>query len=411
MASSRMSAAASSRKTPPVLQVGRADVLAFRWHAHQLDREPASAHDRTDVAILDLGVQNTGPDGAAWGLAVRGVEASAARWTRPDDTAPARDGLDPDLSIAWTLRGAPHAYRRTDLRSVAVATAPYSEADASKRVFTASKPLRDAGIPVLDALRTEAEREREIVTRPTPKGELSTQLTRRLDDPYLRWCRTCGATHSYEMTFRLAALQAGLELLPGTSPPVLRRIPRFRAAPYARLAPEADPRFDVVRGYLRFFGPATVKEVAAYVDAPVKDVRAHWPDDVAPVAVSGTEPQERWVLAEDVDHLSGARDGLGGGAVRLVGPFDPYLQLRDRATLVGDQTRAKDVWRTLGRPGAVLADGEVVGTWRPRTAATRLTVRVDAWVPFDAALTRAVAEQAARLGAFRGVEAEVAGTA
>lgn len=66
---------------------------------------------------------------------------------------------------------------------------------------------------------------RDIVSKPTVKGEMSAQLTTRVTEPYLRFCRPCNATHLYEMPFRLAALQAGLELQPDTSPPVLERIP------------------------------------------------------------------------------------------------------------------------------------------------------------------------------------------
>ncbi|MGO1295610.1 MAG: DNA glycosylase AlkZ-like family protein, partial [Cellulosimicrobium funkei] len=59
------------------------------------------------------------------------------------------------------------------------------------------------------------------------------------------------------------------------------------------------------------------------------------------------------------------------------------------------------LWRVLGRPGAVLAGGEVVGTWRPRASGRRLTVLTDPWVPWDAGLADAVAEQAERLRAYR----------
>lgn len=389
----------TSSSAPPT-PLSRADVLRARWHAQQLDRAPDAAGSPTDVAVLDLGVQDTGPDGAAWALAVRGAPVV------PPGTLP------PDLALAWTLRGAPHVYRRADLADVAVATAPLSEADAAKRVFDASKPLRAAGLAVLDALRTQARLERELVVDPTVKGDLSTRLTQRLPEPHLRWCRSCGATHSYEQTFRLAALQAGLELEPGTSPPVLRRVPGLEPSLYGRVGTDAAPRFDVVRGYLRFFPAASVQDVAGFLDAPVKDVRAHWPGDAVRVEITdaepGTRPAERWVLADDVDQLPGAaarhRDARRGGDapdVRLVGPYDLYLQLRDRATLVPDEARAKDLWRVLGRPGAVLADGEVVGTWRPRTSGRRLTVLTAPWAPWDAHLTDAVAAQAERLRAFR----------
>jgi len=209
---------------PPA--VGRNDVLRFRLGRHQLDGRRGTEGISTDVALLDYGVQDTGTDGAPWALAIRG-------W--------ASTGLD-DLAFAWTLRGAPHACRRPDLAAVAVATAPLSEADAAKRIFDASKPLRAAGIPALDALRTVAGHLRDIVATPTVKGEVSGRLTEMVDKPYLRFCRPCGTTHVYENPFRLASLQAGLELEAATSPPVLRRVARLRPPLYTRLADRSEAR-------------------------------------------------------------------------------------------------------------------------------------------------------------------------
>jgi len=352
-----------------VQQLTRDDVLAFRVRAHQLDR---TAGTLADTAVLDLGVQDTGADAARWALAVRGL-----------DDVPAEE-----LVLVWTLRGAPHVYRRADLPGVAAATAPFSEADAAKRVFDGARPLRAAGIPVLTALDTMAAHLREVVTAPTVKGEMSRQLTERVDPPYLRDCRPCGAVHVYEQTFRLAALRAGLELVPDTSPPVLRPVPGLTPAT------EVPAHLDVVRGCLRLHGPATPQQVAAYLDAPVADVRAHWPDDAVEVAVDG---ERRWLLAADTERLGGGPARV----TRLLGPFDPYLQTRDRALLVPDEARAKDLWRTLGRPGAVLVDGEVAGTWRPRKAGRQLTVQVEPW----RALPRTALEQEAeRLAGVRGTE-------
>src|SRR3712207_5340138 len=98
--------------------VVRSDVIAYRLRRHQLDRE-ADSLEAVDVDLLDLGVQDTGTEGSAWALAVRGARAG--------------DGAD--LVRAWTLRGAPHVYRRRDIAAVVVATAPFSEADAASRVF------------------------------------------------------------------------------------------------------------------------------------------------------------------------------------------------------------------------------------------------------------------------------------
>jgi len=91
--------------------------------AQELDR----GDGRHDAAVLDLGVQDTGPDGAAWALAIRGAAVPVE-----------------DLALAWTLRGAPHFYRRQEIAAVATATAPWSDADAAKRIFDAARPLKAA---------------------------------------------------------------------------------------------------------------------------------------------------------------------------------------------------------------------------------------------------------------------------
>ena len=355
----------------------RGQVLGFRVHAQQLDRSSGSL---ADTAVLDIGVQDTGPDGALWALAIRGVHVPAPS-ERPDG----------QLVTVWTIRGAPHVYRRADLPLVAAAVEPFSEADAGKRIFDASKPLKAAGIGNLAALDAVAAAMRSVVTEPLGKGEVSRQVAARMDQPYLRFCRVCDATHLYEMPFRLAALRAGLELEPGTSPPVLRHIAGFDRAP---LAP---PRLDVVRGYLRLLGPATPKHVAEYLDAPVKDVRARWPADAVEVSVDG---EQRWVLAADETALA---TGPAAPVTRLLGPFDLFLQARDRPLLVDVPERARALWPRLGRPGAVLVDGAVAGTWRPRKTGQTLRLVVELWTRRTARVRTAIEEQAQRLADHRKV--------
>jgi hypothetical protein len=351
--------------------VSRAQVLGFRVRAQQLDRESGSL---ADTAVLDIGVQDTGPDGASWALAVRGVDVATVS--------------DADLATVWTVRGAPHVYRRADLPVVAAAVAPFSDADAGKRIHDASRPLRAAGISNLAALDAVAAAMREVVTGPVVKGEVSRQVADRMDQPYLRFCRACDATHLYEMPFRLAALRAGLELEAGTSPPVLRPLPGFDPAPVA------SEQHDVVRAYLRLLGPATPRHVADYLDAPVTDIRARWPADAVEVTVDG---EQRWALAADETALAAGPDPL----LRLLGPFDLFLQARDRSLLVDAPGHAKALWPALGRPGAVLVDGELIGTWRPRRSGRSLRLRLELWRRASAAVRRAVGDQAERLAGHR----------
>ena len=373
-----------------IVATTRRKLLRFRFVRQGLVAAPDSLARVTDVAALDAGVQDTGPDGSAWALAVRGAPTGA------------RDSWDDDLFLAWTLRGAPHAYRRADIDDVAVATAPFSDEDAVKRIFDASKPLREADLGILDALRTVADEQRRIVQEPTVKGDLSAALTATMDAPFLRRCRPCDATHLYEQPFRLAALQAGLVLEPGTSPPVLRRVTGFRGPRFRTSGADAAPRFDVIRNVLRFAPGSTRKDVTAVIDGAARDVRAHWPEDVVRVEVDGEHGgDERFALAEDADTLA---DGAGPDerTVRLVGPFDLALQLRDRELLVPDPTARKDLWRTLGRPGGMIADGEILGSWRPRASGRRVAVELHPWGDLTKADRSRIEVEAERLATFRG---------
>ncbi|WP_211229634.1 DNA glycosylase AlkZ-like family protein [Nakamurella lactea] len=368
------------------MSVTRAQVLKFRWRAHQLDREPGSAAGLADVDLLDFGVQDTGPAAARWALTNRGLT----------------DYDEADTLLAWTLRVSPHLYRRADVAAIATASSPFSEPDAAKRIFDAAKPLTAAGISVTDGLAVVAREQRRIVAKPMVKGALSTALTAALDPPYLRECGPCGCVHCWESSFRIVGLQAGLELQPGTSPPVLQRIPGFRAPLYGRSGADADPQFSVIRNYLRFFGPARPADVAAFLDMPTKVVAAHWPQDTVPVEVTDapTVRGERFLLAGQLEALTAAPEM--SGTTRLLGPYDAYLQARDRPMLVADPAHSKDLWRILGRPGAVAVDGEIVGTWRPKSTGSKLTINWEAWLPVTAGVCSAVAAQAERLATVRG---------
>ncbi|WP_375424619.1 winged helix DNA-binding domain-containing protein [uncultured Friedmanniella sp.] len=363
----------------------REDALMRRIAAQQLGR-PVAPRPLTDAAVFDLGIQDTGRDGASWALANRGVPLAS----------PSELESSSDVALVWTLRSSPHYYRRTDLPEVLVATSPMSDRDAAKRVFGPDKPWREAGINAREGLAEVARQLHDVVTEPMPKGEVSTRVSARLTAPYLRDCATCAALHSWEVPFRIGALYAGLELEPGTSPPVLRRIPDW---PRDSWGPAADPfaapdRLQVIRGYLRLLGPAGPKDVAMFLDAPVAEVKAHWPAEAVPVEVEGTAA---WSLPGPEP------DAAPSDLVRLLGPFDLLLQGRDRALLVPEPARHQALWPTIGRPGAVLVGTEVVGTWRPKAAGRKLTVSVETWRSLTAAERASTDDEAERLAAHRGL--------
>jgi hypothetical protein len=362
----------------------RSEALAYRIHAQQLDR-PETPRPITDAAVFDFGVQDTGRDGASWALANRGVPVR--------DTAELE--ASPEVALAWTLRAAPHYYRREDLPGALVATSPLSDRDAAKRVVGADKPLKEAGIPTLAGLAQVATQMRGVVTHPMVKGEVSTQLTGLLDPPYLRYCGACEATHSWEVPFRIGALYAGLELEPGTSPPVLRRIPNW---PRRKPGPASDPMsapesLQPIRNYLRFLGPAAPSDVAAFLDSPVAEIKKHWPEDAVEVNVDG---RQGWVLGElgDIEQDQ--------GLLRLLGGFDLFLQGKDRDLIVPDASKHNELWPVLGRPGAVLHGTEIVGSWRPKASDKHFTLRISVWTTLSKRARSQLELEAERLAAHRG---------
>jgi hypothetical protein len=79
------------------------------------------------------------------------------------------------------------------------------------------------------------------------------------------------------------------------------------------------------------------------------------------------------------------------------------LQAKDRPTLVDDPARAKALWPMLGRPGAVLVDGEIAGLWRPLKSGKNLRVRIELWAKNSASARTAITAQAEALAAHRKV--------
>ncbi len=375
------------------MTVTREQVLAYRWRTQQLDGATGADVRPTDVAILDLGVQDGANDAARLALLNRGVSVA--------DAIAAMAGFTDELALAWTVRGAPHLYRRAQLADVATATSPYSEADAAKRVVSAAASLRQAGVYVLDALAVVGRQQRDTVTTPMSKGDLSGALHATLPAEYQTSCRPCGCVHSFEMPFRLAALYAGLELEPGTGPPVVRRVPNWPAKRPIGPAPDplaAPAQLQPVRAYLHFCGPATPKDVATYLETHVSEVKAVWPEDVVPVDRAGTRA---WILADD-ERAVDAAGQPDPAHVKLLNGFDLFLAAKDRQLLVPDKAQAKELWPVLGRPGVIVAGGEILGTWRPKSGRTGLTVRTSLWVPLGKATLRAIERQAEVLALSRG---------
>jgi hypothetical protein len=363
-----------------VTKVDRKQVLAYRAAAQGLDR---SARSASKLAVFDIGFQDTPAGSAAVGLAARLPEARSS-----DDLI-----ADKSLSLAWTIRGAPHLHRRADLTKLISALWPLGEEDAYARLTAFGSDMKKAERSALQANAVAAKAMRAAVTKPMTKGEASGAATKIAPDYVSLWCRSCKSTHIHEQLFKLSALPAGLELTTNRSPLMLAPIEGRPGIPTKARGTES-----VIRAYLTFLGPATKSEVASFLGTTRPLIEPAWPAGLSEVSIDG---KRAWLPRARLSSLKKARSEP---VVRLLPPYDPYLQARDRGLLLEDKAQQKSLWRgLLGAPGAVFTDGEITGVWRAKMAGKkRLVVTIDAFTSSTKRANKALESEAEIVAAIRG---------
>ena len=132
--------------------------------------------------------------------------------------------------------------------------------------------------------------------------------------------------------------------------------------------PAVDPRqarLELARRYLHVFGPATPEAFARWAGIAPREGASTF-DELRRRSLIAVETPvgDGWILARDE---AACRAAPGPAApARLLPSGDAYflLQGADRALLVPDAEGRRALWTPRVWPGAVLVDGEVVGTWR-----------------------------------------------
>ena len=156
---------------------------------------------------------------------------------------------------------------------------------------------------------------------------------------------------------------------------------------------------ELVRRFLRCYGPTQVSDFQSWLGCSPRQAKRLWggiEDELAPVELDG---KRRWVLAEDLNLLS---QGEEGEQLLLLGSHDPYLDLRDRELILPDKARQRQVWKTVGNPGAVLLGGRVIGLWTVRTKGDKLDAAVTLFEALEPAQRSRLEELAQGYAAFRG---------
>jgi hypothetical protein len=369
--------------TPPT--VSRGQVLAWRLSAQGLQTR-LPAHRRAE-AVRPVGLRTGGPDSAVLGWYAR------AEGVGPDDV---RIALAERRWIeAPSLRGS-RVLDPADLGTVTAGALPVDDAALGDRlrrrgVITAADPadLLRAGVAAAHAA---------LDTAPRTVGELSQAVTAALPAEASAYCRPCDAVHVDVGLFGLIELSMGWVRTVGGDAITYVLPEQWLADPPRRDAAEGAAA--LLAWHLRAHSPTTPTELAAYLGIGTGEATRRWEKapELTEVAYDG---RRAWVPAADLDALCAAVPTDG---VRLLPPYDAALDVPDRATLVPDRQRQKEVWRVVANSGVAVVDGAVSCAWRARKDGGRLTVRLialDGWQPGHAGR---IAEELAVVARLRGAE-------
>ena len=179
-----------------------------------------------------------------------------------------------------------------------------------------------------------------------------------------------------------------------------RWIPRWQDRP------REEAEEELLRTYLRGYGPATVRDFVAWTRMNLRDARVIW-NRVAPQLLPmEVEGWHAWVLAEDLPVVQAAE--FDRPAIRFLPYFDSYLLGHlDRGHLMGSAYRSR-VYRNAGWIAPVLlVDGMVQGVWNHHRTkrGLRVDVRPFTKIPEDA--LPAMRAETRELGRFLGCDEAV----
>lgn len=383
-------------------RVQASDVIAFRLHAHNLThRRPVSELHEVAGAC---GIQNSPPGSALLALHARVEDVTQERIDQ-------LVGQEQSLLQTWSMRGAPFYFPTVDAPVFTAGVLPTTESARLQLIVGVEQALATLELGLDEAVDLAAEEIGPVLSgRRLAINELGEELAERIAgklSPAQRKAWRAKGPYGANLPLGEGVVHFCVRML--TLRGIVCFAPRSaNKAPFVLLeewlgrpVPSVDPavaRATLLRRYLHCYGPSTRGDFAAWVGVRAGDVDPWWTtleDELTPVEVDGRRAS---ILTDDLDALR-TPPNLHG--VRLLPPRDPYTQLRDRDTIV-DRKHHREVWKTVGEPGTVLADGRIMGTWRPRKSGRTLTLTVTTFRSPSARLRKQLNDEAEHVAALRG---------
>jgi Winged helix DNA-binding domain len=354
-----------------------AAALRARRAAAQLLHRPAGAGP-ADVVRALLAVQAQDRRAAPLALRARasGFTADAVDRALTDERS---------LVVAWLARGTLHLVAPEDYPWLLGLTAPRGAAGGERR-------LRQEGVSAAGAERAVAIVERALASEgPLTRAQLAERIA-------AAGIRTEGQATPHLLGLAARRGVAVLGPLRGGEPAFALTRDWLGAAPGLPLEGERrdSALAELARRYLQGHGPATAADLATWAGLPLRDARA----GLRAIGGELVEPG-----GDLVDLAAREEPPATATAPRLLPAFDPYLLgWKDRAFAV-PAAHAKRVHPGGGIIRAVATDdGVTVGTWTARRRDGRIAVGIEPFGALAPAVERALAEEAADVARFEGLE-------
>lgn len=342
-------------------------------------------------------MQNTPPGSAALSLHARVAglapgDIQQALWS------------DKSLLQAWNMRGAPYVFPAKDRLIFTCGLLPRDEESirafipgvvpALERIgVRATEVVEWAATALVDALdgveRTKDELGRELAAQVSQV--LTTHQRSTWEEP--SWYASGQSLGESVIRFILPVLA-----LQGLCCHTIRRENKAYIGRTDQWLGEVQPevidetaRAELARRYLHAYGPSTVHHFSEWAGiSPIQALESWQLLDGELVEVS-LEKRKTWLLQSD---FAGLLSLAAPSEIRFLPPHDPYLQLRDRETLIPEKTLQRRIWRASGSPGVLLADGHCLAIWRATKKGNRLVVKVEPFISISQGVRSQIAAEA-----------------
>ena len=175
----------------------------------------------------------------------------------------------------------------------------------------------------------------------------------------------------------------------------------FVATEPPKLIEEEKAQAELLRRYLKAYGPATTQDFARWTGLFMVGIKKSF---------EILESEIEWVEVAGCDGkyaiLKGAkREGAASGKPKLLAKFDPFVMSHKDKSLYLPEKHASRVFRPAGQVEAtILVGGVVRGTWRAERTGKNLTIRVEPFEVFGARLERQIQKEAEGVRVALGAE-------